>query len=54
MIRKWFSHQHIHTVCCRGEVKCLVPTDCGCAAQSAAIAGARVVLNTNLLSILQT
>ena len=48
------SHQHIHTVCCRGEVKALIPTNSGCAAESAAIAGARVILNTNLLSILQT
>ena len=48
------SHQHIQTVCCRGEVQGLVASVHGDVAESAAIAWVRVILNSNLLSILQT
>ena len=48
------SHQHIHTVCCGGEVKGLVASVHCHIAESAAIARVRVILNTNLFSILQT
>ena len=47
------SHQHIHTVCCGGEVKGLVASVHCHIAESAAIARVRVILNTNLFSILQ-
>ena len=50
---KLLSHQHIHAVCCRGEVEGLVTAVHGDTTESAVIAGVRVVLNTNLLSVLQ-